>query len=214
MNLQDPTLAARIATVLTAFGRDSSEPQADSTLASRLQLWTERVLEWNQRIDLTAARSHDELVDLLLCDAAALARTLGAERTGRTWVDVGSGAGAPGLALSLLLPECRVTLVEPKAKRVAFLRTVLGELGRADVQVLRCRAEDAPTGFSDAVSRATLPPAEWLEAGARLARDWVWVLLAQGEAPALAGFRVERELAYQWPLTGAARRLLGYRRTA
>lgn len=204
----------RVERVLAAFGVEAHAARGKTTLAEQIALWAERVQEWNRRIDLTAARNLDEHIDLLLADAAALVGRLAAraERLPESLVDAGSGAGAPGLALALLLPRTRVTLVEPKHKRVAFLRSVLGELERADVSVLRCRVEEVPVhGFTDAISRATLPPPEWLAAGVRVATAGVWVLLAQGEAPALAGWELGSDDSYRWPLTGVERRLLRYR---
>ena len=92
---------------------------------------------WNVRINLTAARDPEQLVDLFVADAVLLAVLTGGHGLKRSprWVDVGSGAGAPGLPLALLEPSLSVTLVEPRAKRVAFLRTALGSLGRADISV-------------------------------------------------------------------------------
>lgn len=201
-------LRARISRVLAAFGSEGTF--AEGGVLDRVLLWATRVLEWNQRIDLTAARSHDELVDLLLADAAAIAG-LGAGRLSGSWVDVGSGAGGPGLGLALLVPELALTLVEPKAKRVAFLRSVLGELRAPQVRVQRARSDELAGGsFDGALSRATFAPSDWLEEGARLARRYVWVLLAQGEAPPASEFRPLLDHKYVWPLTSVERRVVLY----
>jgi len=56
--------------------------------------------------------------------------------------DLGSGAGLPGLVLAILLPQVRVTLVEPMARRAAFLLEAMAELGLGNVQVRRARAEE------------------------------------------------------------------------
>jgi 16S rRNA (guanine527-N7)-methyltransferase len=179
-------------------------PAAPAALEALLDL----LVEWNRRLDLTAARSPEELVDLFLCDAALLARH---HDPGAHWVDVGSGAGAPGLPLAVLAPDLLLTLVEPQSKRVAFLRTALGSIGRGDVQVERRRSDALPAGgFDVACSRATLPPPEWLREGARLATSAVWVLLARAGPPSLDGWRVDLDLEYTWTLTGAARRALRY----
>ncbi len=86
-------------------GTPLGEPIRDA-----IALWLERLEEWNARIDLTAARSREELVDLMVADALVLAPRM---PTGARVVDVGTGAGAPGLALALLRADLRVTLVEP-----------------------------------------------------------------------------------------------------
>jgi 16S rRNA (guanine527-N7)-methyltransferase len=127
-------------------------------------------------------------------------------------MDVGSGVGAPGVALALLEPGIRMTLVEPRAKRVAFLRTLLQKLGRPDVVVERLRSEALSDFSCDvAVSRATLPPPEWLREGARLARRDVWVLLARGEPPEQAGLSIVKSFTYLQPLTQKERRAVCFR---
>jgi 16S rRNA (guanine527-N7)-methyltransferase len=111
----------------------------------------------------------------------------------------------------LLVPALQLTLLEPRAKRTAFLRTSLGTLARPDIALLSSRSTQVAPAFADiALSRATLPPPLWLREGARLARSGVWVLLAQDEAPVLPAWKIELELRYVWPLTGAPRRALRY----
>jgi 16S rRNA (guanine527-N7)-methyltransferase len=176
------------------------------------------VRAWNAKIDLTAARGDDELVDLMLADALVLARYVPASGS---VVDVGTGAGAPGVALALARPDLMVTLVEPMQKRVALLRTIVGELLLAGelgapgrLRVLRERGEEvARRGlvFGAAISRATLPPPEWLKLGAKLApAGEVWVLLAREEPPSLSGWAASEDVRYRLPLTGAERRAVRY----
>ncbi len=220
-----PKLAAdfrpRVEGLLSAFGRNDPGGAA-SELVRRASRFAELVAAWNERIDLTAARDPDELVDLLFADAAAIVRARADVSGGakvpssnetETWLDVGSGMGAPGVALALFEPNLGVTLVEPRVKRVAFLRTLLHELGRTDIAIERARSETLADGSCDvAVSRATLPPAEWLREGARLARQEVWVLLAREPEPALPGWKIAKTFEYVWPLTGMTRRAVRYRR--
>ena len=171
--------------------------------------WLELLVTWNAKIDLTAARTDDELVDLMVADALALAPRLPPKAR---VVDVGSGAGAPGLAIALLRPDLVVTLCEPLAKRAAFLRTVLGTLGRVDVGLRRTCGEDLPAGVWDvAVSRATLPPAAWLALGERLAGD-TWVLLAKEPPPPAQSSRIAEDVVYRWTLTGVERRAVRFTR--
>jgi len=176
----------------------------------RIELLSEfldHVVTWNRKIDLTAARSHEELVDLYLADAIVVAANA---RTSQ-WVDVGSGGGAPGVTLTLLRPELALTLVEPRAKRVAFLRNVLALLEIDTPRVVRARSDQLESAsFDTAISRATLAPADWLVEGTRLARREVWVLLAQGEPPCRAGWVIDCDISYRWPLTGVSRRAVRY----
>ena len=138
--------------------------------ARALGTWLDRMVEWNARIDLTAARSVGELVDLMLADALVLSKHV---PEGARVVDVGAGAGAPGLALGIVRPDLAVTLVEPLAKRTAFLRTVLAAIERTDVTVVGKKGEplvQAGTTFDVAISRATLSPPAWLALGAQLVK--------------------------------------------
>lgn len=170
--------------------------------------WIELVAAWNKRMDLTAAKGDDELVDLMVADAFTLAAYL--PREARV-VDVGTGAGAPGVPLALARPDLGVTLVEPLQKRVSFLRTTAGGVARgARLNVVRGKGEDLLARgerFEVAVSRATLAPRAWLALGAGLApAGEVWVLLAREEPPALTGWSLTQDLRYRWPLTGRDRR--------
>ncbi len=189
----------------------------DVPLATRAPIttWLELLRDWNRRIDLTAARSDDELVDLMLADALVLARREPSLLLpeGAAVVDVGTGAGAPGLALALLRPDLRVTLVEPLAKRVSFLRTVIGTLGRTDIELRRERGEDvlakSPRAWDVAISRATLAPAAWVPLALQLAPA-AWALLAREEPPVVDDARVDEDVTYAWPLTGATRRAVRF----
>ncbi|HTJ85380.1 MAG TPA: RsmG family class I SAM-dependent methyltransferase [Polyangiaceae bacterium] len=190
----------------------------DRERVAHVAAWIDLIRTWGKKTDLTAARDDDELVDLMVADAAILAAAL---PPGARVVDVGSGAGAPGLPLGLLRADLAVTLVEPLEKRVMFLRTAIGSLasrGLAPIpRVVRGRGEDLVKRgetFDVAVSRATLAPAGWLELGRRLAPAGdVWLLLAQDEPPESAGAPAER-VDYAWPLTGAERKAVRYRVSA
>jgi 16S rRNA (guanine527-N7)-methyltransferase len=184
----------------------------EDTARAAVLTWLERLVEWNARTDLTAARSNEELVDLMLADALVLAPHL--DDRARV-VDVGTGAGAPGLALALLRPDLRVTLVEPLGKRAAFLRTVVGAVRRPDVAIEPIRGESLAgrRAWDVAMSRATLGPQPWLDLAVGLAAPGgtVWVLLAREDAPAHPNAQLEEDVAYRWPLTGASRRAVRYR---
>ena len=169
--------------------------------------WLAELAVWNARMDLTAARDDDELVDLMLADAWVLAsRILPAARV----VDVGTGAGAPGLALSILRADAPVTMVEPLQKRASFLRARVGMLVDRPLELLPVRGETLPDrGWDVAISRATLTPPAWLALGVRLAAS-TWVLLARDAPPEVRGATLVEDLPYTWPLTGSVRRACRY----
>ena len=102
----------RVERLLNAFGRDP-ESEPGRRVAEAGARFAELVLGWSERVDLTATRDPDELVDLLFADAAAILRS-GVRSAGESWLDVGSGMGAPGVAIALLDRTLRVTLVEDR----------------------------------------------------------------------------------------------------
>jgi 16S rRNA (guanine527-N7)-methyltransferase len=106
-------------------------PQAASALAAYL----DRLARWSERVNLTGVRGASERVAVLVGPALPLARAL----VPGPLIDVGSGNGSPGLVLALLEPERAVTLLEPRARRWAFLREACRCAGRPDVRVLRER---------------------------------------------------------------------------
>lgn len=198
---------------LVSIAAEALDARLEGAAQANIATWLARLEEWNARMDLTAARSPEEFVDLMLADALVLA---GYVPRGTHIVDVGAGAGAPGLALALVRPDLHVTLVEPLGKRASFLRTVIGEVGRVDIAIERLRGQAIAKEhrlWDAALSRATLPPAAWLDLATNLVNPGgvIWIFVAHEDAPTHARAVVETELGYEWPLTGARRRAIGYR---
>lgn len=170
------------------------------------------VSTWGKRTDLVAAPTTAALVEILFLDALALLPLL---PEGARVLDVGAGAGAPTIPALQAREDLRGVLLEPRRRRVVFLRTALGALRIADrAEVIEGRLEDeavAPPGgpVDVALSRATFPPDEWLTRASRLAPR-VLVLLGRAEAPALPGWASVAEQTYVVPSTGAARRVVAY----
>lgn len=102
-------------------------------------------------------------------------------------VDIGSGAGLPGIPLAIARPDCSVILVEPLERRTRFLVEIVDSLGLANCSVVRGRAEDvvAQCGGADVViSRAVAPLHRLVTWSAPLARDGGWVLAMKGSTAA------------------------------
>jgi 16S rRNA (guanine527-N7)-methyltransferase len=107
-----------------------------------------------------------------------------APKPGERWVDVGSGAGFPGLVLACCFPDCSFTLSEPLRKRAGFLELVAADLGLTNVVVDPRRQEQMADGVFDvAVARALMGPKEALRAMLRLVRvDGLAVVAAGSDA--------------------------------
>lgn len=108
------------------------------TLFGRYQ---DLLLEWNQRMNLTAVRDvrliqQRHFVDSLTCSLVT------GDLNGQALIDVGSGAGFPGLPLKILFPDLKLSLLESTGKKATFLQAVVDELELSDVRVISGRAED------------------------------------------------------------------------
>jgi 16S rRNA (guanine527-N7)-methyltransferase len=184
--------------------------ELEALAVEQISGWLELLKTWNRKLDLTAAKREPDLLDVMLSDAFVLSKHLPKDAS---VVDIGSGAGAPGLPLAIVRRDLKVTLVEPAIKRVSFLRTVLSAIGRTDILLQRGRGEDLePAGADAAISRATLPPAEWLALGTSLVKSGgeVWVLLATEELPIAPETSHLATFEYTWPHSAHERRAARY----
>lgn len=109
----------------------------------------------NKVMNLTAITGREDVARLHFLDSAGLCSVY--DFGGKSVIDVGSGAGFPGLVLKIVCPDLRLTLLDSLKKRVDFLRSVCDELGFEDVSCVNARAEQAAELFGlfdAAVSRA------------------------------------------------------------
>lgn len=181
--------ADRAAELVRALACEWKVRCEDNQIAA-LSSYAALLLNWSARINLTAARTIEVLVTEHFPDAFALAGKLAAPARA---IDVGSGGGLPAIPLALLCPGLTVELCEPIAKKVAFLRTAVRELGlssRVSVRATRGEAlakeiAGGARAFDVALSRATLAPEKWLSLGMRLVRPGgrVFVLAAADALP-------------------------------
>lgn len=140
---------------------------ADGVTLDRLARYHALLTEWNARIDLTAVLDPEEMVDRHYLDSAA-PLALGLIPQGARVIDVGTGAGLPGIPLCILRPDLRVTLLDAQRKRVTFLQAAIEALD-LPAQAVHMRAEDAARDearretYDVAVSRAVAATPTLLE---------------------------------------------------
>jgi 16S rRNA (guanine527-N7)-methyltransferase len=200
----EQTLAATAAEWSVPF--DKAQAEALARFASLL-------LTWTARINLTGATSGETLAAEHLPDSFALASRLSAaapDAPAARIIDVGSGGGLPAIPLAVLCPHLKLELYEPIAKKTAFLRTAVRDLGLGDrVKVVAKRAETiAPATFDVAISRATLPPPAWIDLAMRLVRPGgrIFVLASDESDPGAPPPGLT--LAGRWPYLGGKRLLI------
>lgn len=159
-----------------ALGVSLDAGQRDSLLAYLALL--ER---WNRTYNLTAVRDPAQMVPRHLLDSLSIVPLV----HGHTLLDVGSGAGLPGLVLAVALPGVRVTLLDPSLKRTRFLNHVVQVLGLRNVLVARARLEDhvPPCPVDTMTSRAALALARLLAAAPPLLTRGGRLVAMLGRAP-------------------------------
>lgn len=189
----------------------------DAAGVERLLVYLAELMKWSRQVNLIARDTPEaQVVETHLLDSLTLLPFL--DGAGAVHLlDVGSGAGFPGLALACVRPEARCTLCEPRQKRVSFLRHVVRTLGLKNVEVVAERVEahlaDWPGRFTHITSRAVAEPAAFLPLVQPLVTPATRVLLMLARAEGLAGIdrlvsgplRVEREHRFVLPFSGAPR---------
>ena len=220
---------ARIASLLAPFLAPDSLTQQQ---LARVSTYLDLLLKWNARINLTSVRRPEEIVTRHFGESFFTARQLfpvcHPERsagprggpsavegplhssTGLDVIDLGSGAGFPGLPIKLYAPALSVTLVESNQKKATFLREVVRALPLTNIDVFAGRAEDLPGTAGIVTMRAVEKPERALPAAARLVTPGGRLALLLGAAQdgyargLLPGFSWEPPVA----LPGSSSRIL------
>ena len=132
--------------------------ELDDLAVNRLCTYNELLIEWNEKINLTALTAPEDVALKHFTDSLMLLRYIDIEKDASV-IDVGTGAGFPGLVLKIVRPDIRLTLLDSLQKRLIFLDTVCQTLDIKDVELIHSRAEDGSRtelrdSFDIAVSRA------------------------------------------------------------
>lgn len=107
-------------------------------MMEQLDLYAAYLKEYNEKINLTAITEYEDVLDKHFYDSLLLID----RKIEGSLVDVGTGAGFPGVVLKIVLPELKVILVEPIGKRCVFLESLIDKLGLKDITVINERGED------------------------------------------------------------------------
>jgi 16S rRNA (guanine527-N7)-methyltransferase len=192
---------------LLALGVVSSDEQI-----ARLERYLALLEKWNRVYNLTAIREPERMVTHHLLDSLAILSHVHGPRV----LDVGSGAGLPGIPLAIASPALAVTLLDSSDKKTAFLRQAVADLGLANATVVTARVESWETDarFDTIVSRAFADLGEFVSAAARLLAPGGTIAAMKGVQPheeierLPTGVRVRQVLKLEVPLLDAERHLV------
>ena len=107
-------------------------------MCEQLDLYARYLKEYNEKVNLTAITDYEDVLDKHFYDSLLLYD----RKLEGSLVDVGTGAGFPGVVLKIVIPGLKVILLEPIGKRCAFLRSLIEKLGLKDIEVIQERGED------------------------------------------------------------------------
>jgi len=188
-----------VASLARSLGRELAEPEA-----TRIAAYLEALMKWKDKVNLVSARDWQDALANLVADSWHLAdflAGLGLPEQPQC-LDLGAGAGLPGLPLRAFWESGNYVLVEPRGKRVSFMRLALSRMRLARTVVRGCRAEALEPGDLPAdlvLSRAFMPWRELLDfVRPMLVAGGVCVVMSNDDAPDAA------ELPQGWSLRDRA----------
>lgn len=152
-------------------------PECDDAAMARLEVLVRLLVDENRRQNLVSAASLDQVWTRHIVDSAQLLRHVPRE-TSSPWMDLGTGAGFPGLVVAALRPECEVLMVESRARRIEWLERARLAMGLDRASVIGERLELVPTRQVSVISaRAFAPLDRLLELSSRFSTsDTIWLL--------------------------------------
>jgi len=185
----------------------------DESILGKFHLYYKELSFWNRSVNLTGLKTEQEQAVLLFADSLAGSLAF-RENSSLSIIDIGAGGGFPGIPLKLAFPSLKVTLLEPRGNKTAFLHTVIGKLELAGISVLQKRLEACRSfiheedkwdiALSKAVSlEAILPHIKNI-----LKKDGKLVVFRSSNIDnpeKLQGMTIEKEIPYELPYEFGAR---------
>ena len=178
---------------LLAQGSDLMGFQLADPAIGQLGRYFNELCKWNKKINLVARAGEREIIEKHFLDSLTLLPFM-QKQVKRKWLDVGSGGGFPGLVVKICCPELDLTLMEPRRKKVTFMKHVIRTLGLRQVRVREARLE---AGDKTLFNGATFP----LISSRALSKISDFLDLSQsfsppgGKVSCMKGARADEELA-------------------
>lgn len=157
MGKRSPELQQRLSEGLRQLDIESRlhSNQQDSLIA-----YVELLERWNRKVNLTAIKSIEEMVDRHLLDSLTVLPYV----EGDSLIDVGTGAGLPGIPIAIAKPSVSVLMLDSAERKTRFVRQAIAELGLANADVSHTRVQDASvTKVNTVVARAFSTPVDIIE---------------------------------------------------
>ena len=155
--------------------------ELDSTQRGQLLVYLQEMVRWGRAYNLTAIRDIEQMVPLHLLDSLSVIPHVRGPRV----IDLGTGAGLPGIPLAVVKPGFQVWLMDSSAKKCRFLRHVATRLGLKNVEVIQSRAENyrPEQGFDTVVARAVGTLGLLMDLSAHLCEPGGQLLAMKGQYP-------------------------------
>jgi 16S rRNA (guanine527-N7)-methyltransferase len=195
----------------------------------RLALYYTELAKWNLKMNLVARADEQEIIESHFLDSLTLLPHLPVGREKPELLDVGTGAGFPGLVLKAVCPRLVLTLIEPRAKRAAFLRHIVRTLALEHVEIIEKRLEPGLAGelptYPCITSRALADISEFLELTAPFSPAGGTVICMKGpradeeisrwqQAQPASPYRLREVVPLALPFSRARRNLVIFGKTA
>lgn len=191
---------------------------------SQFMTYYDLLVEWNSFMNLTAITEFNEVIDKHFIDSLAICEYVDF-KNGDSLIDIGTGAGFPGIPLKIVFSELRITLLDSLNKRIKFLDTVIESLGLENVETIHGRAEDFAKQqsyrekYDFVISRAVANLATLSELCIPFAKEDKYFVSYKAEkcneeldeakkAISILGGKIEKQIEYKLPDTDMNRNLL------